>query len=108
MADDSNKIAVTTEGVKTIQNLSKQIDEGGKKIKTDAQSLGSIDTAGLGGEHVKEIQDAIKAVEQAISESTEPIKTVVERLNNLANTYNAIINKDFGYKSIKSNINQGK
>ena len=90
-------IAVNDEGVRALQDFSARIEEGVEAIKGECDKMtGIVDQySGKIGPHAGEIKSALDEIKGAILRGTVPAHNVSEKLLDVADAYQEIIDTQY-------------
>lgn len=90
-------IQVNTEGVKALREYSAKLEESFHEIKNDTNVMTSVTDqfSGKIGPHADDIKRALDSIRGAVFSSLAPAKNVSDKLLELAEAYQEIIDGDY-------------
>lgn len=90
------KYAVNPEGVQALRTLSRQIVEGAETINSaaDALSTAADEHSDALGPHQSSIAGILEEIRAAEAAAAEPVESVSEKLNDVAEGYQEVIDND--------------
>lgn len=90
------RYAVNEEGVQALKNLSNEVLESTESIKSAAQALkgAADDNASALGPHQASISNVLEEIQTAEQAAAEPVQEVSDKLNEVAEKYQGIIDDD--------------
>lgn len=92
-----NGIAVNSEGVRSLKEYSRKITDAVGEIKSASDSMANVTDQHSGkiGPHAGDIKSALDTIKGAVLRGVEPANNIAEKLNEVAEAYQEIIDGNY-------------